>query len=121
MRILFDKNVPYPLRAYLAAHEVRTAAELGWDRLINGELLDTAEAHGFAVMITADQSLEYQQNLKGRKLALVVLSTNRIGILEKHPEKLVAAVDAVNEGSYKFVRYELPAKPKPGAAQRKLT
>jgi hypothetical protein len=42
-------------------------------------------------MVTADQSLEYQQNLKGRKLALVVLSTNHIGVLEKHPERLVAA------------------------------
>lgn len=119
MRILFDKNVPYPLRTYLATHEVRTAAELGWDRLVNGELLNAAEAHGFAVMITADQSLEHQQNLKGRKLALVVLSTNRIGVLEKHPEKLVAAVDAVKQGSYRFVKYELPAKPKPGTSQKK--
>jgi hypothetical protein len=84
-----------------------------------GELLNAAEAHGFAVMITADQSLEYQQNLGGRKLALVVLSTNRIGVLEKHPEKLVAAVDAVKEGSYKFVRYTLPAKRRPDTSQRK--
>jgi len=44
-------------------------------------------------MVTADQSLEYQQNLKGRKLALVVLSTNHIAVLEKHPERLVAAID----------------------------
>jgi hypothetical protein len=109
------------IRTYLATHEVRTAAELGWDRLINGELLNTAESQGFAVMITAYQSLEYQQNLKGRKLALVVLSTNRIGVLEKHPEKLVAAVDAVEQGGYEFVRYELPPKPKlkPGASQQK--
>ncbi len=71
-----------------------------------------AEEHGLAVMVTADQSLEYQQNLKGRKLALVVLSTNHFGVLERHPEKLIAAVNAV--GSYKFVRYELPPKPKAG-------
>ena len=81
--------------------------------------MNAAEAPGFAVMITADQSLEYQQNLKGRKLALVVLSTNRIGVLKRHPEKLVAAADAVKEGGYKFVRYELPAKPKPGTSQQK--
>jgi len=73
-----------------------------------------AEEHGFAVMVTADQSLEYRQNLKGRKLALVVLSTNHIGVLEGHPEKLIAAVNAVAEGSYKFVTYELPPKPKAG-------
>jgi hypothetical protein len=42
------------------------------------------------------------------------LSTNHIGILEKHPEKLVLAVDAATEGSYEFIRYELPPKSKPG-------
>ena len=63
--------------------------------------LNAAEAHGFAVMITADQSLEYQQNLKGRKLALVVVSKNRIGVLEKHPEKLVGR-SMQNTGETKF-------------------
>jgi hypothetical protein len=113
LRILFDKNVPYQLRPYLVTHNVRIVAEEGWARLTNGDLLKAAEDHGFNVLVTADQSLEYQQNLKGRKLALVVLSTNHIGVLEKHPEKLVSAVDAATEGSYEFVRYELPPKPGP--------
>jgi predicted nuclease of predicted toxin-antitoxin system len=115
LRILFDKNVPYQLRQCLVGHEVRTAAEQGWARLTNGELLKVAEEHGFEVMVTADQNLEYQQNLKGRKLALVVLSTNQITVLEKHPEKLVEAVDGVTAGSYHFVRFELPPKPKAGS------
>jgi predicted nuclease of predicted toxin-antitoxin system len=110
LRILFDKNVPYPLRRHLTEHHVRTAAEQGWSRLINGELLRVAERNGFEVLVTADQSLEYQQNLTGRKLALVVLSSNHIGILEKHPEKLVAAVEASSEGSYEYVKYDLPPK-----------
>ena len=114
MRILFDKNVPYPLLRYLRKHDVRTAEELGWARLVNGDLLRAAEDAGFGVIVTADQSLEYQQNLKGRKLALVVLSTNHIGVLEKHPERLVAAVDAAREGGYEFVRFELPPRRKPG-------
>ena len=117
MRILFDKNVPYPLRRYLANHDVRTAEELGWARLVNGDLLRAAEDAGFGVMVTADQSLEYQQNLKGRKLALVVLSTNHIGVLEKNPEKLVAAVDAAREGGYEFVRFDLPPKRKLGGTE----
>jgi hypothetical protein len=65
-------------------------------------------------MVTADQNLEYQQNMRARKLALVVLSTNHLGILEKYPEKLVAAVDAATEGSLQFVRFELPSKTKRG-------
>ena len=115
MRILFDKNVPYPLLHYLAEHDVSTAEELGWARLVNGDLLRAAEDAGFGVMVTADQSLEYQQNLKGRKLALVVLSTNHIGVLERYPERLAAAVDAAREGSYEFVRYELPPRRKPSS------
>jgi hypothetical protein len=82
LRILFDKNVPYPLLRYLAKHDVHTAEELGWARLANGDLLRSGEDAGFEIMVTADQNLEYQQNLKGRKLALVVLSTNHIGVLE---------------------------------------
>jgi len=50
-------------------HDVRTAEEPGWARLVNGDLLRAAEDAGFGVMVTADQSLEYQQNLNGRKLA----------------------------------------------------
>jgi hypothetical protein len=114
LRILFDKNVPYPLLRYLQKHDVSTAEDLGWARLVNGDLLRAAEDAGFEVMVTADQSLECQQNLKGRKLALIVLSTNHIGLLEKHPERLVAAVDAAQEGGYEFVRFELPPKRKPG-------
>jgi hypothetical protein len=110
LRILFDKNVPYPLLHYLAKHDMRTAEELGWARLVNGDLLRAAEDAGFGILVTADQSLEYQQNLKGRKLALIVLSTNHIGALEKHPEKLVAAVNAAREGSYEFVRFNLPPR-----------
>ena len=76
------------------------------------ELLTAAESNGFDVMVTADQSIEYQQNLKGRKLALVVLSTNDLDLLDQHPEKLVSAVDAARVGSYEFVKYDLPPKPK---------
>ena len=52
--------------------------------------------------------------MKGRKLALVVLSTNHIGVLERHPERLAAAVEAAQEGGYEFVKYELQPKWKPG-------
>ncbi len=112
MGILFEKNGPYQPRPYLVKHDVRTPAEEGWARFGNGELLKAAEERGFDVLVTADQSLEYQQNLKGRKLAIIVLSTNHLVILERHTEKLVTAVDSVTEGSYQFVKYELPPKPK---------
>ena len=46
------------------------------------------------MIVTADQNLEYQQHLRSRKLAIIVPSTNHIGVLQKHLEKLVGAVDA---------------------------
>ena len=75
MRIFFDNCVPRPLRDHLPGYEVVTARSLGWERLENGDLIAAAEAQ-FAVMITSDQNLRYQQNLTGRRLAIIGLPTN---------------------------------------------
>jgi len=75
--VLLDQNAPQGLRAVLIEHDVRLARQMGWDTLENGELIDAAEKGGFDVMVTADQNLVYQQNLSGRKLALVVLDSNQ--------------------------------------------
>jgi hypothetical protein len=77
MKVLFDNNVPAPLRSRLAGHKVDTAQEMGWQELMNGELLAVAEASGFDVFLTGDKNLPYQQNLKDRTIALVVLGTTR--------------------------------------------
>ena len=77
MRVLFDQATPVPLRSFLQGHTERTAAQESWDRLPNGELLNSAEAAGFDVLLTADKNLRYQQNLSGRKLAIVVLGQGR--------------------------------------------
>ncbi len=68
--------MPQPLRRRLAEFEISTAQEMGWGRVKNGELLKRAEGV-FDVFLTADQQLKYQQNLTGRRLAILVLSTNR--------------------------------------------
>jgi hypothetical protein len=112
LRILFDRNVPDQIGRFLSKHTVRTTAEQGWNRLTNGELLTAAEAEKFDVMVTADQSLCYQQNLKNRSLALVVVGTNRLSLLETQPERIVRAVDAATPGSYQFVEYKLPPRPR---------
>ena len=67
MRILFDHNVPDPLRRSLSKHHVQTAEHLGWQRLKNGLLLKAAEEADFDLMVTTDQNIKYQQNLTGRK------------------------------------------------------
>ena len=63
----------------LSGHEARTIHQEGWSNLSNGALLDSA-AGKYGVFITFDQNLSYQQNLRGRPLAIIVLRalSNRI-------------------------------------------
>lgn len=111
MRIVFDKNVPVGVWRFLAGHEVRTFVEMRWHpQLENGELLNAAEASGFDVMITSDQNIRYQQNLTGRKLALVVLGSNIWPVVHEHGAAIAAEVDAATPGSCEFIEMPLPAK-----------
>ena len=73
MRVLLDQGAPYGLARYLQGHAVSKTQDYGWDRLADGDLLTAAEQAGFEVLVTADKNLCYQQNLTGRKIAIVVL------------------------------------------------
>ena len=74
MRVLFDQNIPRNLRQHMAAHEVQTAALMGWGRIENGVLLKKAEDAGFDVFLTGDQNLSYQQNLRDRRIGIVEIT-----------------------------------------------
>jgi len=77
VRILFDECVPWPLHKLLSGHECRTAQQMGWKSVKNGELLALAET-GFDLFLTSDQNLAYQQNLAGRRIAILELSSNKL-------------------------------------------
>ncbi len=100
MKVLFDQNTPRPLARFLAGHEVVRAVELGWQQLSNGELISSAEAHGFDVMITADRNLRYQQNLAGRMLAIVVLPSGRWPEVKPYASAIIQAIDSARPGGY---------------------
>jgi hypothetical protein len=106
VRILFDQGTPVPLRQSLTHHEVTTAYECDWSRLKNGELLDAAEKEGFEVLVTTDSKLKYQQNLKFRRIAIVVLSTPSWPRIQRAIPSVVAVVDDATQGSYKEI--EIP-------------
>jgi hypothetical protein len=99
MKILFDHGTPAPLRRSLAGHEISTAYEMGWAKLSNGELLAAAEK-SFDVFITTDQSLRYQQNLAGRRLAILVLPTTSWPAIQKHTDKVASSVNALKPGDF---------------------
>ena len=106
MRILLDQGAPKPIKRYLPSHVVQTAFEMGWSTLFNGELLNQAELGGFELLITTDQNLEYQQNLSGRRISIVVLSTTGWPIIEAKIANIVQAVQRVKTGSYEVVKFD---------------
>ena len=106
-RILFDQGTPVPLRDFLKSHTVHTAFEHGWATLKNGELLDRAEIDGFEILVTTDRNLRYQQNLSGRRIAIIVLSSTSWPRIQLHVPQIVQAVEQAVNGSF----VEIPINP----------
>lgn len=100
MRVLFDQGVPAPLRKLLTTHQVSTTYELKWHQIKNGELLNRAESEGFNAFVTTDQNLKYQQNLKQRTIAIVVISTTSWPMIVKVVKSVSNAIDSATPGSY---------------------
>lgn len=104
MKIILDESTPQKLRLLIDnRHIVVTTWFQGWSGLKNGALLAAAEEAGFDLFITADQELNYQQNLTGRRMAMLVLSTNNWGVVRQQINTITAAIDAATPGSFVFV------------------
>jgi hypothetical protein len=99
MKILFDQGTPVPLRRTLVGHQVSTAFEMKWEQLENGQLLAEAET-AFDSFITTDKNLRYQQNLAGRRLAILVLPTTSWPEIQKHLGLVSDAVTALKPGDF---------------------
>jgi hypothetical protein len=110
MLILFDHSTPAPLAAYLTGHSVTKAKDRGWDKLTNGDLLAEAERAGFDLLLTADNNMRYQQNLVGRKIALVVLSTPQWPRVQLHVDKIRAVLGSVEPGNYAEIEIPYPGE-----------
>lgn len=97
MRGLLDESLPRPLAELLVGHEARTVAQVGWRGLENGTLLGQA-AESFDVVLTADQSIEFQQNLKTLPVAVVVLvaESNRIESLAPLVPKILETLESLH-------------------------
>ena len=83
MKLLFDESVPRQLGVYFPDRiEVQMAQRMGWAGSKNGDLLRLAASHGFDALITADQGIEYQQNLESLPIPVVVMIASRTRIQE---------------------------------------
>ena len=103
MKILFDQGTPRPLRNFLPEHAVDTSAGRGWSEFSNGDLLDIAESEGYELLITTDQNMWYQQNLAGRRLAVIVLLSGAWPYARSRIEEIRAAVAEVQRGELREV------------------
>lgn len=72
MRLLLDECVPKRLKRELLGHEVKTVQDMGWAGIKNGALLKLADVR-FDALLTVDQGIEYQQNLSGLTISVVVM------------------------------------------------
>jgi len=97
LRILLDECAPRIVKTRLARLAISTVQELGWAGIKNGELLARAEQR-FDVLVTADQSFPYQQNLAGRRLAVVVLPSNQVPVVVGLLPDLERVLGAIQPG-----------------------
>ena len=99
MKVLFDHCIPKPLRRHLAGHNVRTAYEMGWADLKNGMLLKAAESE-FDALLTVDQNMSSQQNMRIHGIALIVMVArdNTVGSLLPLIPELMELLPTVEPG-----------------------
>jgi predicted nuclease of predicted toxin-antitoxin system len=105
VRILLDEQLPRQLARQLRGHQVRTVQQQGWAGLGNGELLRRAAAGGFEILLTADQNLQFQQNLTGSPLSVIILvaQTNKLEDLAPLLPHLLREIRGVRPGEARRV------------------
>lgn len=100
MRILLDESLPRQLAHELPTHDVRTVVQQRWAGLKNGELLRRAKNERFEAFITADQNLEYQQNLAHSGLGVIVIKATKNRLKELKPliPSVLQALSSIQPG-----------------------
>jgi hypothetical protein len=93
VKVLLDECVDWRLSRHIVGHEVKTARQMGWSAIKNGELLALA-AGEFDIFITVDRNLAFQQNLMALPIAVLVLEarTNRLADLIPLVPRLLDAI-----------------------------
>lgn len=110
LRVLFDKNVPYPLKRHLIDCQVQTAEDEGWGQISNGALIECAERVGYQILLTCDQNVHYQQNMTHRTISMVVLGSNIWPTIRPKIGEIAAALKRASSGSFEFI--EIAPAPK---------
>ena len=107
MKVLLDECVDWRLAREIVGHDVKTARQMGWATIKNGELLAPA-ANPFDVFVTVDRNLSFQQNLASFSIAVIIIraKSNRLADLRPLTPQLLAAIESVDAGAAKFIEVE---------------
>ena len=99
MEVLLDECVDWRLARDIVAHEVKTARQMAWTTIKNGELLALA-AKEFDVFVTVDRNLAAQQNFSALSIAVIVLHarTNRLADLRPLVPELLRRIGFTKPG-----------------------
>jgi predicted nuclease of predicted toxin-antitoxin system len=101
MRLLLDECIPRPLLRDLSTHDAHHVVDMGWSSKRNGELLKLMLADRFEILLTVDQNLPFQQNLRASGIGVVVVLalTNRVKELRPLIPQILEALGAVKPGA----------------------
>ncbi len=99
-KLLLDECIPRKFKSHLPGHDCLTVPEAGWAGKKNGELLSLAENAGFEVFVSLDQGIEYQQNVTGRNIAVILLraKSNRLADLVPLADKILTTLSSIEPG-----------------------
>jgi len=105
LKILLDECTPRLVKKRLPQFFIRTLQELGWAGIKNGKLLNLAEGQ-FDVLVSTDQNLPFQQNLTGKKLAVIILPSNKVPIVAQLISAIEQSLQFIQPGT--FIEIPLP-------------
>jgi hypothetical protein len=104
VKVLVDECVDWRLSRDIVGHEVKTARQMGWSTIKNGELLALA-AKDFDVFVTVDRNLSFQQNPPSFTIAVIVLraASNRLADLQPLVPELLELIATAKRGAVTYV------------------
>jgi hypothetical protein len=104
VKVFVDECVDWRFARDIVGHEVKTARQMGWLTIKNGELLELA-AREFEVFVTVDRNLSFQQNLPAFPIAVIVLRapSNRLADLKPLVPELLACIPSAKRGAVEYV------------------
>jgi predicted nuclease of predicted toxin-antitoxin system len=100
MRILIDECLNWRLGRAFVGHDAIAVQKMGWSGIKNGKLLTLAVENGFAVFLTGDRNLAFQQNVTEFAIAIVVLEAEGIQLAQTLPliPKVLALLPTLKPG-----------------------